>query len=97
MAATACTLSVQGTASTPGSSKGQKVCQQTVISCGAQKSRVMHGPPTFDILATAGLHPGTDALQHFPLPDKSGIFADMLGHLDFNASGGTLSPKLLVR
>ena len=95
--ATACTLSVQGTTSSPGSSKGHMHFQQTILSCGNQKARSLHGPPTFDIVATAGLQSGRDALQHFPLPDKSGLFADMLGHLDFNGSGGTLSPKLLVR
>jgi hypothetical protein len=71
--------------------------QQTILSCGNQKARSLQGAPTFDVVATAGLQPGRDALQHFPLPDKSGLFADMLGHLDFNGSGGTLSPKLLVR
>ncbi|BDA44852.1 probable GATA transcription factor 12 at C-terminar half [Coccomyxa sp. Obi] len=70
-------------------------CQQTIVSCETKKTRSLHGPPMFDIVASAGVHPGQSALQHFPLPDKSGLFADMLGHLDFNVSGGTLSPKLL--
>lgn len=95
--ATACTLSGHNTISSPGSSDGHMACQQTMLSCGTKKTRSLHGPPMFDIVASAGVHPGQSALQHFPLPDKSGLFADMLGHMDFNVSGGTLSPKLLVR
>jgi hypothetical protein len=78
---------------TAGNIKGQTNCQQAFIKEGGQSSHSKPTPPTFDIVAAAGLPPSKDALQqHFPLPDRSGLFADMLGHVDFSS----VSPKLLV-
>lgn len=94
--ATACTAtdSVQVSA---GNARAQKGFQQPLVAGELQSMRAKQGPPTFDILATAGPPLGReDALHHFPLPDRSGLFADMLGHLDFNTTVSTVSPKFLV-
>lgn len=94
--ATACTAA-ENLQVTACDTRGEKSFQQPLTIADLHNCRSKQGPSTFDIVATAGLPLGKDdALQHFPLPDRSGLFADMLGHLDFSSSVSTVSPKFLV-
>ena len=61
------------------------------------KRRPLQAVPIFDVAAHAGPLAAKDPLQHFALPERSGIFADMLGCLDGSSAGDTASPKLMVR
>ena len=94
---TACTVVLAGSSGHAGEHKERFSPVEAAPDSEAQKERSQPGLPTFDITANAGIPAhGREALQHFLPPERAGLFADMLGHLDFGAGGSTASPKLMV-
>jgi hypothetical protein len=94
---TACTVSLPGGSRLSGAPKAPTSSPKLMPSSGG-KRRPLQAVPTFDVVAhTGGPLAAKDPLQHFALPERSGIFADMLSCLDGCSAGDTASPKLMVR
>ena len=92
---TTCTVSLPSSSRPSGAQKDSMSPRKLALPFGG-KRRPLQAVPTFDLVASAGAPATKDPLQHFPLPERSGLFADMLGSLEVNSEGDTASPKLMV-
>ena len=92
---TRCTVSLPS-CSRPSDAHEDAMSPRKLMHPFGGKKRPLQAVPSFHVVAGAGAPAAKDPLHHFTLPERSGLFADMLGSLEANSGGETASPKLMV-